>query len=131
MTDALSKLQAGADKARAKLAAHRLGGRERDVAIRCVTKTGGNPALGIAPTRTAEDTVLEPRPVVKDASARQYLFAHGGRIQEGDLLVSAISRSYAEAQLRGADAWVVDGVEYALVLLAAKPTEYEVHLRRA
>lgn len=133
MSDALSKLQAGADKARAKLAAHRLGGRERTVAIRTIAETGGNPALGIAPARTATDTALEPRPVVRDGGFKliQYAEAHGGRLEDGDVLVDAISRSYTEEQLRSADAWLVDGVEYSLIRLARKPTEWEAFLRRA
>ncbi|MNK89984.1 hypothetical protein D3C87_1100140 [compost metagenome] len=133
MADALSKLQAGADKARAKLAVHRLGGRERTVAIRTITEAGGNPALGIAPTRTTADSTITPTPSVRDGGFKliQYAEAHGGRLEDGDILVDAISRSYSEEQLRSADAWLVDGVEYSLIRLAGKPTEWEAFLRRA
>lgn len=109
-----------------------LGFRERLVKLRNYTITGENKARQIPGTRTATDTTLTPTPKVRDGGFAliQWAQAHGGTIEEGDLLVTAIPRSYAEYALKDADEWVVDGHPYRLVRLVRKDTSWEAFLRR-
>ena len=110
-----------------------LGFRERVVALRNWSVTGENKARQIPGTRTPVDTALSPAPKVREGGFKliQYAEAHGGRLEEGDLLVEGISRSYTETSLRGAAEWVVDGIGYKLIRLVRKDTNWEAFLRRS
>lgn len=111
-----------------------LGFRERAVLLRNYTITGENKARQIAGTRTPTDTTLTPTPKVKDLDTLgnvQFTRLAGGVIEEGDVLVSAIPRSYTESALKDADEWVVDGAAYRLIRLIRKDTNWEAWLRRA
>lgn len=110
-----------------------LGFRERSVALRTYTITGENKARQIPGTRTATDTLITPTPAVKDLDTLgnvQFVKQAGGVIEEGDLTVSAIPRSYTESQLKDADEWVVDGHAYRLLRLTRLDTTWEAWLRR-
>lgn len=129
MADALDKLRAGTDKARRKLAAQRLGGREYPVTVE--TYTAGDKITGRGGTWSAPLT-LDPRPVVELKAIMRNV--EDGLQQVGDARVRGISRTYTEAQLRGADStrpsrWTVNGRLYSLVDLQAKPLEWVVILK--
>lgn len=110
-----------------------LGFRERVVTLRNYTVTGANPARQIPGARTAVDTALSPTPKVADGGFAliQWAQAHGGTIEEGDLLVTAIPRTYSESALKDAEEWVVDGHAYRLIRLVRKSVSWEAFLRRA
>lgn len=130
MADALDKIRAGTDKARRKLAAHRLGGREWDVVVKVYQ--AGNDQLGTAGTWSAGIT-LDPRPATDLRGVFRTL--DGGTVRIGDAEVSGISRSYTEADLRGPSGdvpsrWVIDGRAYSLVTLdGSRPTEWRAILQ--
>jgi hypothetical protein len=130
MPDALSKIQAGVDKARSKLAAQRLGGREHDVQVQPYAP--GNAIAGTAGTWGTVST-LSPRPKVKIQAVMRLV--DGGLVQIGDCEVSGISRTYTETQLRGTttappNRWIIDGKTYSLADLKKRPTEWVAVLIR-
>lgn len=129
MPDALEKIQTGVDKARTKLAAQRLGGRESDVVV--TTYTQGDAIAGTVGTWGGAIT-LSPRPVVRSGGA--YRIVDGVQARIGDVEVRGISRTYTETQLRGAagaepTSWTIAGRSYSLVELDARPTEWIAALR--
>lgn len=125
MPDALDKMRAGADKARSKLAAKRLGGREFDVVVS--TFVSGNDQVGTAGTWSPGIT-LNPRPAVSLKGVFRTL--DGAVTRMGDAEVRGISRAnYTEAELRGdpgdhPSRWTIGGRSYSLVTLDARPTEW-------
>jgi len=124
MPDALSKLQAGMDKARGKLAAQRLGGREWDVTVSIWTP--GDDLVGTAGTWGGAIT-LSPRPKVVVKAV--FRMTENGPLLVGDATVSGISRvNYTEAQLKPANSvpsrWTINGKNYSLVEPQPKPTEW-------
>lgn len=111
-----------------------LGFRERTIQIVTYTVTGANKARQKPGTRTANPVTLEPTPKVVDAAnigSPQYVKMKLGIIEEGDVLVTAIPRTYLEDQLRAAEEWWVDGAAHRLVRLTQKPLSWEAWLRRA
>lgn len=110
-----------------------LGMRTRIVKLRSVTVTGRDAAAQIEGTKTITDTAISPVPAVRDGGFKltQYAMQGGGVLEEGDLLVENIPRAYSEAQLRGADQWVVDDVPYRLLRLVEGALFWEAFLRRA
>lgn len=130
MADALAKIRAGVDKARSKLAAQRLGGREWDVQV--IPMVAGDAALGLEDQEGAP-IVLSPRPAVRFKAT--YRMTEDGLIQVGDAVVSGISRSYTLDDLKGPPGgmprkWRIDGRTYRFVDLESRPTEHVVILRR-
>lgn len=127
--DALDKIRAGADKARDKLAAHRLGGRIHDVTVEVFTP--GDPIVGTPGTWGAPVT-LTPRPVTSFKGA--YRYREGALSIVGDAEVKGISRSLSEAVLRGSGGhptrWTIDGKRYSLIELRPEPTEWIALLKR-
>ena len=109
-----------------------LGFRERAVVLRTYTVTGANPARQLPGVRTPEDTPITPTPKVSDSGFAliQMQKAHGGTIEEGDALVTAIPRSYTEAQLRDSE-WRIDGEAFRLIRLVQKPTSWQAFVRRS
>lgn len=129
MADALDKLRAGKDKASAKLAAHRLGGRLHDVTVEAFTP--GDPIAGTAGTWGTPVT-LTPRPATNFKAV--YRHREGGLAFVGDAEVSAISRTVTEALLRGSGGhpsrWTIDGQRYSLVDLIPEALEWRAILKR-
>ena len=126
---AIDKIRTGADKARRKLAAQGLGGREYDVVVE--TWTDGNAIAGTAGSFGSPIT-LDPRPSAKIKAVYRNL--EGGLVKIGDVTVSGISRAaYTEAQLRGASGspsrWTINGKRYFLVDLREEPTEWVAVLK--
>lgn len=94
-----------------------LGLRARPVVVRTVTRG----ATGIASLTTApevSDLTLTPTPRVTGQADR--VARHGGRFEQGDVLVDKISLTYTREQLDpgGNSVWLVDGAEYRLANLA-------------
>lgn len=111
-----------------------LGLRERALELVTYTVVGANKARQKPGTRTPNKVAVTPKPKVTDAQnlgSPQYVKMKLGIIEEGDLYVSGIPRTYEEDQLRGAEEWHVDGVAYRLVRLSRKPLSWEAWLRRA
>lgn len=129
MADALDKIRAGVDKARTKLAAHRLGGRLFDVTVE--TFVPGDPILGTAGTWGAAVTI-EPRPSTSLKAV--YRPREGGLAIVGDAEVSGISRNTPEAVLRSPGGhptrWTIDGQRYSLVDLISEPLQWRAILKR-
>lgn len=111
-----------------------LGLRERTLELVTYTVVGANKARQKPGTRIANKVAVTPKPKATDAQnigSPQYVKMKLGVIEEGDLYVSAIPRTYGEAQLRAAEEWHVDGVAYRLVRLSRKPLSWDAWLRRA
>lgn len=134
--DALKKIQAGADKARAKLA--KAGLREYVVILRQRTATGKDPLLGTTGTVVSVDTTIQPPPKVDNVSAR-LITASSGVILMGDVRVSQISRhADYEALINDPETtWIITGPgsfagEYSLVggTLVRHNAEWVAVLRR-
>jgi len=129
MADALDKLRAGRDKANAKLAAHRLGGRVHDVTVEAFTP--GDPIIG-TPGTWGTPVTLTPRPVTSFKGA--YRYREGALSIVGDAEVKGISRNVSEVLLRGPDGhptrWAIDGKRYSLVELIPEPLEWRAILKR-
>lgn len=125
MPDALDKARAGADKARSKLAAARLGGREHDVVVS--TYTPGDDLVGTSGTWSAGVT-LAPRPSTEIRP--QFRTVDGSLVKVGDVRVSGISRlNYTEEDLAGAPGempprYTIAGRTYSVVSLSGEPTEW-------
>lgn len=99
-----------------------------------VVRTWSGGELG-AGTKTETENQLSPAPKVKSAS--RYAYSSGGRIEEGDIMVSKLSITYTEAYLRGEGLpagveifWRVDGSSWRLVSLEEKMFEWKMVLRR-
>lgn len=112
--------------------ADELGVRVRPVAVVRRSWDGGKPGLGV---RTEEPLTLTPTPRVRPATRET--FGPGGSFEAGDLVITRISASYAEATLRGAPVgeaeevvWEVDGEAHRLVSLERRPFEWRAQLRR-
>lgn len=111
-----------------------LGFRVYAVTVRVRTWDGGE--IGRGETDDA-DTVLSPPPKVASPSPR-LVFAAPGKYEDGDRIVSRISRSYTEDELTGGApdvdqevCWLIDDDEYVLVGQPEKrPLEWRAHLRR-
>lgn len=107
MADALKKIQAASDKARAKIAAK--GFREFAVTLRTLPKTG-DPVLGTAGNGPPDDLPLTPPPKVEAVSLRAV--EHGaGLIQTGDVRLTQVSRSTSfEARINDPKTiWLIEG----------------------
>lgn len=111
-----------------------LGFRPRTVVVKVITWSGGQPGSG---TPSTSSTTLTPTPKVDEPPARR-IFASGGALETGDLLVTRISRTYTEAELTGrplaagAELQIeVDGRAYTLVgAPELKSFGWSLHLRR-
>ena len=114
-----------------------LGFRPYTVTVRTRVWEDGTPGRG-----DYEDTDLELEPAPKVGAPPRYLMGLPGRYEEGDLVVSRISRSYTVAELGGGTptagtevVWVLDDgeevQEYRLVGPPEKrPLEWRCQLRR-
>lgn len=135
MTDALEKLQLGADKVGRKLAAK--GFREHTVKLVAVTTTGKDPKLGTKGTTTEVVTTFDPPPLVENVSMRMVELS-AGRINIGDIVISGISRSstYETLVKDVKTVWRITGPsfngDYQMIdgQLKMKPTEWVVTLKR-
>lgn len=136
MGDALKKIQAGADKARAKLA--KAGLREYTVILRSRTTTGKDPLLGTVGVEVSVDTTIQPPPKVDNVSAR-LIAASSGVILMGDVRVTQLTRNVAyEALINDPETvWIVQGPgafagQYSLVggTLERRNAEWVAVLRR-
>lgn len=109
-----------------------LGFRERVVVLRTVTTTGENRAEQIEGVETISDTTIAPRPTVREGGFKLIQYAQGAGlvVEEGDLVIEAISRSLDEDLLRSA-IWLVDGEPHRLLTLRRKATAWEAFVRRA
>lgn len=96
-----------------------LGFRQVEVVVRSIVGADdGLAALASdADEGDATDLTLSPPPRVSDWKVRGP--DPGGIYQEGDQLVTRISATYTEAELNpgGNSAWLLDGVEHALIKL--------------
>lgn len=133
MPTPLEKIQAGADKARAKLAAKGLS--EHQVTLR--TPAVSDPITGRPGAGAPVDLVLEPPPRIRQASMRR-VEQSGGLVQAGDLVLRGVTRASAfEALVLATETiWVVEGPaytgEYTSVgaVTTMRPAEWEVVLTR-
>lgn len=137
MADALSKIQAGVDKARTKLAANRLGGREFCVSLRNKIIIGTEADIGAVPEAgipgDLTDQIIEITPTPKVVLKPAYRYVDGGVDKIGDAIVSGISRvNYTEDDLLSAEDWLIDGDVFTLVKghLEIRPTEFRAVLVR-
>lgn len=95
-----------------------LGLRQRTVATRLRTWSGGKPGSG---TPTDVDTEISPAPKVREPPGR-FVHETAGRFVEGDLQITKISATYTDAQLTGGTLaagaeWfiLVDGSPYRVI----------------
>jgi hypothetical protein len=101
------------------------------VALRTYQVTGAHPDAGIPGTRTPVDTPMSPKPKVELRAAFRYV--DGGIAAIADARVTSISRvAFTEAELRAADAWLIDGEEFSLIDggLETRDLEYRALLKR-
>ena len=120
---ALDKIRQGADKAREKLAAQGLGGREYDVTVERFTP--GDKVAGTAGSY-APPVTLTPRPASFVRAVRRMV--DGGLVQIGDVEVRGVSRArYSESDLRGR--YTINGKRYSVAELREAPTEWIVVLK--
>lgn len=104
------------------------------VTVRSITWSGGRPGSG---TATNTDIVIDPAPKVAEVPLRLRT-VEGGRFEDGDRVVTKISRSYTESQLTGGTpatakevVWLIGTDEYRLVSEPMKKNfEWQVLLRR-